>query len=205
MIIAVTWHINGVVGSQVQEDAEELSKRGHEIMILYPWHDDVGFTRQKIHYQPVAITIKENMNIVTSVISALGDFARVLSRIIHELYDPGQVKLILSYEWTGALLGFLAKNYLKKPMVTSINSVESMRTSEKSLLSLSVRGLEMHYLHCSDLVVARTEEAFARVLDEYRVPSDRIRLSLSSTHMASIVEGVLEDREGANAKLGVST
>lgn len=205
MIIAVTWHIDGIIGSQVQGDAEELSRLGREVVILYPWHDDVGFVRQNILYQPVAITIKDNMNIVTSIISALGDFARVLSRIIHELYDPRQVKLVLSYEWTGALLGFLAKKYLKKPMITSINSVESMRTSEKSLLSLSIRGLEMRYLHCSDLVVARTEEAFVRVLDEYRVPSDRVRLSLSSMHMVSIVEEVLEDREGVNAKLGVST
>lgn len=192
MILAFTWHINGVVGSQVREDAEELSKRDREVVILYPWHDDIGFRRQNILYQPVAITIKDNINIVTSVISALGDFARALSKIVHELYDPYQVELILSYEWTGALLGFLAKKYSKKPMITSINSVESMRTSEKSLLSLSVRGLEMHYLHCSDLVVARDEKTFVRVLDEYRIPSDRVKLSLSSKHIASIVEEVLK-------------
>lgn len=205
MILVVTWHINGVVGSQVQEDAEELSRRGYEVVILYPWHNDVNFVRRNVLYQPVAITIKDNTNIVTSVISALGDFARVLSKVIYDLYDLHKVKLVLSYEWTGALLGFLAKNYLKKPMITSINSVESMRTSEKSLLSLSVRGLEMRYLHCSDLVVARNEEVFVRVLDEYRIPSDRIRLSTSSELMASMVEEVLKSLEGADAKLGVPT
>ncbi|MEM0241389.1 MAG: glycosyltransferase [Candidatus Nezhaarchaeales archaeon] len=198
MILVFTWHINGVVGSQVQEDAEEIAKRGYEVIVLHPWHHDIGSKRRNVFYQSVAITIKDNTNIVTSVISALGDFARVLSRLIHELYDPNQVKLILSYEWSGALLGFFAKEYLKRPMITSVNSVESMRTSEKSLLSLSVRGLEMRFLHASDLIVARTEEAIVRVLNEYRIPSDRVRLSLSPAHTASIVEEVLRAFESTD-------
>lgn len=181
------------MGSQVREDAEELARRGYEVVILYPWHNDIGFRTQNILYQPVAITIRDNTNIVTSVISALGDFARVISMTIHELYDPNQIDLVLSYEWTGALLGFFAKEYLKRPMVASINSVESMRTSEKGLLSLSVRGLEMRFLHCSDLVVARTEETLIRLLNEYRIPSDRVRLSPNSAHMASQMEEVLKN------------
>ncbi|MEM0233059.1 MAG: glycosyltransferase family 4 protein [Candidatus Nezhaarchaeales archaeon] len=198
LILVFTWHINGVVGSQVQEDAEEIAKRGYEVIVLYPWHHDIGSKRRNVLYQPVAISIKDNTNIVTSVISALGDFARVLSRLIHELYDPNQVKLIISYEWSGALLGFFAKEYLKRPMITSVNSVESMRTGEKSLLSLSVRGLEMRFLHASDLIVARTEEAIVRILNEYRIPSDRVRLSSSPARMAFIVEEVLRTFESAN-------
>lgn len=203
MILTFTWHINGVIGSQVQGDVEELSRRGHEIVVLYPWHSDVGYMRQNVMYQPVAITIKENVNIVTSVISALGDFARVLSKIIHELYYLHRIKLILTYEWTGTLLGFLAKNYLKRPMITSINSVESMRTGEKSLLSLSVRGLEMRYLHGSDLIAARNKEVFVKILEEYRVPSDRVRLTPSPALMASVVEEVLRNLEGTDVELGV--
>lgn len=198
LILTFTWHINGIIGSQAQGDAEELARRGYEVIILHPWHHDISSRRNSIIYQPVAITIKDNTNIVTSVISALGDFARVLSRLIHELYDPRQVELILSYEWTGALLGFFAKEYLKRPMITSINSVESMRTTEKNLLNLSVRGLEMRLLHSSDLVAARTEESLVRVLNEYRIPSDKVRFSPSPANMVSIIEEVLRAREGAN-------
>ncbi len=191
-MLAVTWHIDGVIGSLVREDSEELASRGYDVVVLHPWHDDVSFKEDGITYRHVAITIKNNTNIVTSVISALGDFARAMSELFHERYDPSQVELVISYEWTGALLGSLAKRLLRKPLIASIHSVESMRTGERSLLSLSVHGLEMRFLHFSDLVVARSEEAYMRVLAEYRVPSDRAKIALSSRDMASIVMEVLE-------------
>jgi len=192
LILAVTWHVDGVIGSQVREDSRELANRGYEVVVLHPWHNDESVREGSITYRHVAITIKSNVNIVTSVISALGDFARAMSELFHERYDPSQVGLIISYEWTGSLLGSLAKRFLGRPLITSIYSVESMRTSEKSLLSLSIRGLETCFLHYSDLVVARSEEAYARVLAEYRVPSDRVRMALSSRDMASLVMEVLE-------------
>jgi len=192
LILAFTWHIDGAIGSQVREDSKELADRGYDVVVLHPWHDDASIRDGGVTYRHVAITIKNNVNIVTSVISALGDFARAMSELFHELYDPSQVGLIISYEWTGSLLGSLAKRFLGRPLITSIHSVESMRTSEKSLLSLSIRGLEMCSLHFSDLVVARSEEAYARALAEYRVPGDRARVALTSRDMVSIVMEVLE-------------
>ncbi|MCC6042792.1 MAG: glycosyltransferase family 4 protein [Candidatus Verstraetearchaeota archaeon] len=192
MILAVTWHIDGVIGSLVREDSRELANRGYDVVVLHPWHDDASVREGGVTYRHVAITIKSNVNIVTSVISALGDFARAMSELFHERYDPSRVRLIISYEWTGSLLGSLAKKFLERPLMTSVHSVESMRTSEKSLLSLSIRGLEMRFLHYSDLVVARSKEAYARVLAEYRVPSDRAKVALSPKDMASIVMEVLE-------------
>jgi hypothetical protein len=192
LILAVTWHIDGVVGSLVQGDSRELANRGYDVVVLHPWHDDASVRADNIMYRHVAITIKNNLNIVTSVMSALGDFARAMSDVFHERYDPSQVELIISYEWTGSLLGFLAKKFLGKPMITSIQSVESMRTREKSLLSLSIRSLEARLLHSSDLVIARSEETFTRALAEYRVPSDRARMALTSRDMTSIVREVLE-------------
>lgn len=191
MILAATWHIDDVVGSLVKEDAIELVRRGQEVIVLYPWHSDEGFKSNGIIYQPVAITMKNNTNIVTSVLSALADFSRVFSTIIHEVYDPCKVKLILSYEWSGAVLGYFMKKFIGKPMVTSVHSVEDMRTSEKSLLSLSVRGLEIQSLYRSDLVIARTNEAFLRILRNYRLPDDRVKIAASSKDISIIVEEFL--------------
>jgi hypothetical protein len=192
LILAVTWHIDNATGLLVREDSRELANRGYDVVVLHPWHDDASIREYGVTYRHVAITIKNNVNIATSVISALGDFARAMSELFHERYDPSQVRLIISYEWTGSLLGSLAKKFLGRPLITSIYSVESMRTSEKSLLSLSIRGLEMRFLHYSDLIVARSREAYARVLAEYRVPSDKAKTALSSKDMASIVMEVLE-------------
>lgn len=192
MILAVTWHIDGTIGSLVREDSKELANRGYDVAVLHPWHDDVSVREGGVMYRHVAITIKDNINIVTSVMAALGDFARAMSELFHERYDPSHVKLIISYEWTGSLLGSLAKKFLGRPLITSIYSVESMRSNEKSLLSLNIHGLEMRFLHYSDLIVARSGEAYARVLAEYRVPNDKAKMALSSRDMASIVMEVLE-------------
>lgn len=191
MILAVTWHIDGIIGLLVREDARELVNRGYEVAIFYPWNSDEIFRNDGIMYHPVAITIKNNTNIVTSVLSAMGDFSRAFSSIIHGPCEHPKIDLILSYEWTGTILGFLIKGYLRKPMISSVFSVESMRTSEMNLLSLSIRGLESQSLHRSDLVLARTNEAFLRVLREYKVPSNKVKVAASPKEVPTVVEEVL--------------
>ncbi|MEM4576458.1 MAG: glycosyltransferase [Candidatus Nezhaarchaeales archaeon] len=191
MILAVTWHIDGTIGLLVREDAQELVNRGYEVVILYPWHSDERFRSDGIVYHSVAITIKSNTNIVTSVLSAMGAFSRAFSSIIHESCEHPKIDLILSYEWTGTILGFLIKCYLKKPMVSSVFSVESMRASEMNLLSLSIRGLESQSLYRSDLVLARTNEAFLRLLREYKLPSNKVKVAASPKEVPTAVEEVL--------------
>ena len=200
LILMLTWSINNdLVGALVKGDAEELARRGIKTVVLYPSNVDHTFQVKGVTYCPVAITIRTNTNIVTNIVTALADFVRAISNLIHEAYDQRSFKAIYSYEWMGGLVGSFIKKYLNKPLITSICSIESMRSSEKSLLNLSIRGLEQRVLHQSDLVIARNITVIMRLLGEYEIPSDRTRLAMNAINAVDIIEEVIKADESINA------
>lgn len=192
LVLVFTWSVgDDLVGSLVKSETGELARRGLEVAVLYPSSADRELHLGGVSYYPVALTMRERMNVVASVLTALPDFARVVSKLVHELLDPRAIVAIYSYEWSGGLLGCLMKSYLRRPLITSLCSVESMRSSEAGLLNLSIKGLELLALHHSDLVIARSREVAARVVSEYRVPSDRVRVAEDVEGAVSIVGGYL--------------
>lgn len=192
LVLILTWSIGSdLVGELVRREAEELGRRGLGAVVLHPSSEDREWRLGRAAYYSVALTIRERLNVVTSAITAVPDFARVASKLIHEVLDPRAIAVIYSHEWMGGLLGSFVKRYLRRPMVTSVCSVESMRSSEAGLLNLSIRGLELLALHHSDLIVARSREVAARVVSEYRVPSDRVRVAASVREAVDAVEEVV--------------
>ncbi|MEM4699913.1 MAG: glycosyltransferase family 4 protein [Candidatus Nezhaarchaeales archaeon] len=191
-MLVLTWSVgDDLVGSLVRREAEGLARRGFRVAVLHPSSAEGELHLGGVSYYSVALTVRERMNVVTSVLTALPDFARVASRLIHEALDPREIAALYSHEWTGGLLGCLMKSCLRRPLVTSLCSVESMRSREAGLLNLSIRGLELLALHHSDLVIARSREVAARAMGEYKVPSDRVRIAEGAEEAVDIVGGYL--------------
>ncbi|MCX8205344.1 MAG: glycosyltransferase family 4 protein [Candidatus Nezhaarchaeota archaeon] len=200
LVLMLTWSVgDDLVGVLAKSEAEELARRGYRVVVLHPSDADREVQLGEVAFHSVALTMKTQTNIVTSVITALPDFARVVSGLVHEKYSPRDVAAIYSHEWIGGLLGSFIKSYLKRPLVTSMCSVESMRSSEAELLNLSIKGLELLALHHSDLIIARSSDVAVRILEEYKVPGDRVKVATDTTSAVDLVEEGAAINESADA------
>lgn len=202
-VLHLSWEyppkIQGELAFRVKELVKELSRLGLAVTVVYPSLAEAEYVEEGVRVLAAAVSVKSNIHFLTEVFSSTVDLLRVASK---HIYECGGVDLIHSHEWSASIAGLLLKELLRKPLIISAYTTETIRGGG-SLISHSIKELEKKCFKEASALITHSRKTLNELVNEYGVEEELIELieykevNLVAKEVSKVYEVVLS--EGFNA------
>ncbi len=158
-ILVLTWDYGETpLGKKALRDVDKLVERGHQVCVVHMAVLDYEKTGSNPTVYGVAQSVKEHVNEVTSAISALGDWARGISKAV---YEWGGFDAVHAYGWRAGLPAVMAKMAFGGTVMLTLDGVKGVEDP--------VGGFERYAAKNSDVILVPSREAKRALVEEYGV------------------------------------
>ena len=163
-VLILTWDYGETpLGRKALRDAEKLVERGHLVCIVHMAILDYEKTDGNPVVYGVAQSVKDHVNEITSAVSALGDWARGVSRA---MYEWGGFDAVHAYGWRAGLPAVMAKMAFGGTVMLTLDEVRDLEDP--------VGGFERYVVRNSDVVLVPSREVKEALVKEYGVNRRRV-------------------------------
>lgn len=176
-------HNSGGLGVACYQLCKALAHSGVAIdfFLPYQYEHDIDFIQIR---SAVPVHIKDSLFADTAYDSAdygllgtghdLSKYERLYIENAKNMIASGHYDIIHAHDWLTLQAGVAAKEYVNKPLIAHVHSVEADRAGRQFGGNPYVREIESLGLHRADAIIAVSEHTKQAIIREYRIPADKI-------------------------------
>lgn len=179
-------HNSGGLGVACVQLCKTLAKKGADITFVVPYTAEHNFGFMDVVSAKIA-----NVSSITGIYDSLsyselnalsGNVFDIQNRYVHAIesvVSQRDFNIIHAHDWLTFRAGLRAKELSGKPLILHVHSIESDRAGGKSGNPL-VHEIEYMSMLLADKIVAVSELTKQKIVDEYKIPSDKIIVAHNS-------------------------
>jgi len=188
-------HNSGGLGVACLQLSEALARSGADIEFVLPYEHGISYPFMRISsitkFKP-----GEFIGPYDSFSFATGtgdfDYFSTYANMVSRLVEQTEFDIIHAHDWLTFRAALLAKEKSGRPLILHVHSIERDRAGGKPGNPL-VREIEATAMLLADMVLAVSQRTKNAIVDDYKIPADKIEVVHNSIDINSLPESEPEN------------